>query len=536
MTATYQRTGRETEYSAQMQISSEKMLIAAQKAITSMMEELGSSCSAQTNGDENVHGGEEPYSTLEDVNSVMVLGDSLARTPWGTNAKDNRSYYIADTGHDVKVKARAEGSASKEQVLRVQQFLEDWMKENDWKPRQSETSIRLDKHGEAWDMLFYDPDGILRVNFGEPTDVTEDPKSPYYANDAPQTSEQPFTELFGVRRTNDLRYRPVAYCFDELWYSDLRYVSKMGAVPDFNTIENGSTRTVIQQRKRNVLANDPRGLTIYWPVREELIFAKKLLANLIRVSSFQAAFGAIRTINATHSQDAVREYLASAQTGGGSSGQSEKHDFPSPAVVTVPASIKYDFPETGAGNANHIELLINLLRACASGMKLPEFMLTANVSEGNFASTLVSEGPFHKGMKFEQSLMVAEDERILWQAMRYAASVGGLGISPDDLNGIMLEIKPPRVQTRNRMEDFEVHKDLYDRGELSGKALVAAEGFDREAEQAERVGELQSELELPIGSSLAKTASEPGPTPGNKSDPVKEKGVSKGDPARRRQK
>ena len=155
MTATYQRTGRETEYSVQMQISSEKMLIAAQKAITSMMEELGSSCSSQANGDENVHGGEEPYQTLEDVNTVMVLGDSLARTPWGTNAKDNRAYYIADTGHDVKVKARSEGSASKEQVLRDQQFLEDWMKENDWKPRQSETSVRLDKHGEVFDMLFY---------------------------------------------------------------------------------------------------------------------------------------------------------------------------------------------------------------------------------------------------------------------------------------------------------------------------------------------------------------------------------------------
>lgn len=536
MTATYQRTGRETEYSAQMRISSEKMLIAAQKAVTSMMEELGSSCSSQTNGDENVHGGEEPYATLEDVNSVMVLGDSLARTPWGTNAKDNRSYYIADTGHEVTVKARTDGSATADQVSRVQKFLQDWMLENDWKPRQSETSVRLDKHGEAWDMLFYDPDGILRVNFGEPTDLTEDPQSQYYANDDPQTSEQPFTELFGVRRTNDLRYRPVAYCFDERWYSDLRYVSKMGAIPDLTSIESPESRTVIQQRKRNVLANDPRGLTIYWPVREELIFAKKLLANLIRVSSFQAAFGAIRTINATHSQDSVREYLASAQTGGGSSGQSEQRDFPSPAVVTVPNSIKYEFPETGAGNSNHIELLINLLRACASGMKLPEFMLTANVSEGNFASTLVSEGPFHKGMKFEQSLMVAEDERILWQAMRYAASVGGLGISESDLEGIRLEIKPPRVQTRNRMEDFEVHKDLWDRGELSGKSFVAAEGFDREAEQAERQLELNSELELPVGSSLAKQASDPGPAPGNKSDPMKEKGVSKGDPARRRQK
>jgi hypothetical protein len=53
---------------------------------------------------------------------------------------------------------------------------------------------------------------------------------------------------------------------------------------------------------------------LYWPVREELIFAKKLLANLMRTSSFQAAFGAIRTIMGNPSVDAVKSLVATMET------------------------------------------------------------------------------------------------------------------------------------------------------------------------------------------------------------------------------
>lgn len=515
-------------------IETELLSIEATKAAKQIFEELGAACSfgsrQNNNGDDIPHGGEEPYETIDDVNAVMQLGDSLGRMCWGTNAKDNRAYYIADTGHIVSVKPKDEKNPNKDSIRRVEKFLEEWMKENDWQLRQSEVSQRLDRHGEVFDLLHYDTDGILRVNFGEPTDLSDDYNSPYQDAD-PEDSPKPYVDLLGVRRTNDIKYAPVAYFINEDWYPDLRRSTPMGSTPDFDAILQ---RTLVQHRKRNVLANDPRGLTLYWPVREEMNFAKKLLSNLMRVSSFQAAFGAIRTINAAQGADQVANWLASQQNGMGSSGQNEQFDFPAAAVVTKPGTIQYEFPETGAGNSNHIEVLVNLLRACASGMKLPEFMLTANVSEGNFASTLVSEGPFHKGMRFEQYRMVDEDRRVLHQALMYAAESSQHEITVEDVENIVLHIKPPRVQTRNRQEDFDVNKDLYDRGELSGKTLLAEEGKDRESEQAQRALELKDELELPMGSSLAGKASpDPGPIAGSKADPMKEKGVSKGDPQKK---
>jgi hypothetical protein len=166
-------------------------------------------------------------------------------------------------------------------------------------------------------------------------------------------------------------------------------------------------------------------------------------------------------------------------------------------------------------------------------MKLPEFMLTANVSEGNFASTLVSEGPFHKSMRFEQSLMVQEDLRILKQALWYAAESGQHDITTADVLQVVLEIKPPRVQTRNRQEDHEVMKDWWDRGLLGNKTVLAPEGLESVAENAQRKSELVTELPLPAGSPQSpQNMGTPGPVAGNKADPMKEKGVSKKDPTR----
>lgn len=498
----------------------EQFSIAAAKAARQIMEELGTSCPGTSDNDDGeVQGGQSPYETLEDVTSAMNLGDSLSRTPWGGNAKDNRSYYISDTGHRVTVKPKDEKNPNRDSVLRVEKYLEMWMNENDWQIRQSEVSQRLDRHGEVFDMLYYedDDDPILRVSFAEPFDLSEDAKSEYQDI---EDSEKKFYDSFGVRRTNDIQFRPTSYFIDERWYPDLRFRSRIDRLPD---LESAPERLLVQHRKRNVLGSDPRGLTLYWPVREELTWAKRLLANMMRVSSFQAAFGAIRTINAAHGADAVRNYLGSVQAGTAGS-QPETFDHPAASVVTVPSSIKYEFPETGAGLINHIEVLVQLLRACASGMKLPEFMLTANVSEGNFASTLVSEGPFHKAMRFEQNLMVTEDRRILQQALRYAASRGVEDLSDQDVDNVVLHIEPPKVQTRNRAEDFEINNKLYGQGLLSGKDLLATEAWDYETQQGHIA------LERSVVKPPVLVAPAPGPVPGVNADPLKEKGVLAGQP------
>ena len=489
------------------------------------------------NDDQDVPSGEIPYETIDDINRNILLGDDLGRTPWGTNAKDNRAYYIADVGHEIVVKPKDDGtstsSASKEAVTRVKEFIDLWCEVNGWKLRQAEVQQRLDRHGEVFDILDYDPDGMVRVYFGEPVDISEDPDSPYQDLE----SNLPFQDILGVRRTNDVRYLPVAYFLDGNWYPELAVTTKPTGervippgVPE--AALQGPAQLVLQHRKRNVLKNDPRGLTLFWPVRDELIWSKRLLANMMRVSGFQTAFGAIRYIDKAHGTDAVQQYLRSIQGGAAGAGEHEMFNMPAAGVVSVPSSVKYEFPETGLSQEHHILVLVQLLRACAAGMKLPEFMLSANVSEGNFASTLVSEGPFHKAMRWEQSQMVSEDKRILLQALRHAAESGQFDLTPADIDRTMIELKPPRVQTRNRKEDFDVNHKLWESHGLSMKTLLSSEGHEYESEHAQTCAEVEERCIRKDSGMIPETPVEPNERDlaGNNSDPTAEPGVSGGEP------
>jgi hypothetical protein len=510
-------------YATEMDIELARLGIAASKAASQIMEELGSGCSPSGTNDDSDTDSADPHETIEDVRDVLIRGEDLSRVCWGSNAMNNRKYYIVDEGHHVTVKPKdSTQDVNSPSVLRVKAFLDDWMTENNWYSRQADISERLDKHGEAFDLLHYQSDGMLKTYIAEPYDLDDDPDSKFKDS---EDSDLEFYDKFGVRRTNDIRFRPVSYFIDGDWYNDLSYYTTKKTLPDRSQLAE-SLEMLVQHRKRNVSASKTRGLTLFWPVRDELTWSKRLLSNLMRVSSFQAAFGAIRTISDIHGADAVKSYLATMQGGTGSSGQQEQFNFPAAAVVTKPKGISYEFPETGLGASNHIEVLVQLLRACASGMRLPEFMLTANVSEGNFASTLVSEGPFHKGMRFEQNQMVDEDLRIIYQALRWAAQSGKHTLTMEDVDAVVIEVKKPRVQTRNRQEDFEVNQKLWESSLLSGKDHLGAEGQDYDSQQAQIEKERKEESDPPKSIMITM-----GPAPGIGGDPLKEKGVSKGKPA-----
>lgn len=514
-----------------------RMSIALEKLASNILEELEYGANAGLD-DRDSPGSEDPWNeaTLDDVLDYCHLGEDRARTPWGCNAMENRGYYTVDTGHTYTVKPKDENAdPSSESVRRVEEFLQLWASENDWGARQEEVCHRLDQHGECLDLMYYDEDGMLRLGFVEPTDLNNDPQSLFQQVD---DSDRPYLDILGIRRTNNFFFEPFAYFVDGLqqgiWLADFKYQAKLARaagrpVPNFQAMTR-SQRSLVHYRRRNVLSNAPRGLTLFWQARDELRWSKLLLGNLMRISAFQSSIGALRTINDSVGSDAVKAYLATSQ-GGTKASPSETMDAPAPMVVTKPAAIKWEFPDTGLGNSNHIEVLVQLLRASASGMRLPEFMLTANVSEGNFASTLVSEGPFHKAIRRDQQRMIDEDLKVIDAALRYAAESGNFNLTMADIEAVKIEAKPPRVQTRNRKEDFEINEALWKDGLLSGKDLLASEGHEYRAQRAQIENERKEELPPPLAAQKLTT----GPDPQPNGDAMREPGVMSGDPGRQSQ-
>lgn len=468
--------------------------IAASKSARVVLEELGTSCGmSHHNSDTMGAGGEDPHESIDSVRETLALGDTLSRISWGSNAMHNRSNYIVATGMGpITIKPKKDGDPSgAASAERVQAYMDEWVKESDWFNRQAEVSQRLDRHGEVFDILSYEEDGILQLQFAEPDDLDDDPKSPFAFT---EDSELEWTDFNGVRRTNDLMYKPIEYFIDGTWYKDLRANMKgnqLATVPE--------EQILILHRKRNVLSRDNRGLTLFWPVRDELPWAKKLLSNLVRKSSVESAFAAIRSISEAQSIDNVHGYLQSTQSGKAGS-QAETFNMPAPGITTIPDSIKYIFPDTGKGATSAIEVENAILQACASGLRLPEFMLSSNTNESNFAATLVSEAPFVKGMEAEQQKMVNEDLRILYQVLRWAAEKSIEGISQEDVDNIVIEITPPAVSTRKRAEDFQINNTLHDKKIISSQTLAVSEGYEYESEQAQIATEtpVQAPTQLPI--------------------------------------
>jgi hypothetical protein len=136
-------------------------------------------------------------------------------------------------------------------------------------------------------------------------------------------------------------------------------------------------------------------------------------------------------------------------------------------------------------------------------------------------------------MKKAQSEMVTEDMRIIWQALYWGAETGALDVSKSDLAQVTIEARPPRVQTRNRKEDFEIAMDMWKNGRISGKTLNKGEGYEYEEEQAQIGSERKSELPPPLND--RSSTGTPGPDAQKTGDPLKEKGVLAGDPERQPQ-
>lgn len=153
-----------------------RMGIAMERLANSILEELEFGDSG-TLDDRDSPGSEDPFleATLDDIHSYCGIGEDRSRTPWGCNAMENRGYYTVDTGHTYVVKPRDENADPDSQsVRRVEDFIELWMTENDWANRQQEVCHRLDQHGEVFDLMRYDTDGMLRLAYVEPTDLEND--------------------------------------------------------------------------------------------------------------------------------------------------------------------------------------------------------------------------------------------------------------------------------------------------------------------------------------------------------------------------
>jgi len=120
------------------------------------------------------------------------------------------------------------------------------------------------------------------------------------------------------------------------------------------------------------------------------------------------------------------------------------------------------------------------LRAVASRLVLPEFMLTSDASNANYSSTMVAEGPAVKMFDRLQHEMLEDDLELLERVVRHAVASGRLpseALSLIEIRGI-----PPMLAVRDRLKDAQADQILVRNGAMSVATMALRAGLDPEQE------------------------------------------------------
>ena len=367
------------------------------------------------------------------------------------NGHENRISYIVGSGHNYRVTARPDHPDAAPLVREVQTVLDEFLKANGWHKRQQEIVRRRDRDGEAFLRFFLGPDGITRVRFVEPSQVSTPPR----------LAGEPAAS-FGIQTERDDVEGVLGYYVDGQWVDAGR----------------------IQHRKANVDANVKRGLPLFYPVRKNLRRAEKLLRNMSVVAGVQSAIAIIRK-HASGTRSTVRQFVqdqADATLSGPTPGRSTHFQRYAPGtILDAFAGTEYEFPAAAIDAGRYVAVLQAELRAIAARLVMPEFMLTSDASSANYASTMVAEGPAVRMFERLQHDMIEDDVQVMWRVVHNAVESGRLpreAATAVDIQGL-----PPSLAVRDRLKEAQADRILVQSGAMSVPTMAMRHGLDPKRER-----------------------------------------------------
>ncbi len=234
----------------------------------------------------------------------------------------------------------------------------------------------------------------------------------------------------------------------------------------------------IQHRKANVDANVKRGLPLFYPVRKNLRRADKLLRNMSVVAGIQSAIAIIRK-HASGTRSSVQQFVqaqADATLPNPTGRASHFQRYAPGTILDAFAGTEYEFPVAAIDASRYVAVLQAELRAIASRLVMPEFMLTADASNANYSSTMVAEGPAVRMFERLQHDMIEDDVQVMWRVLGHAVQSGRL--RREALAAVNVQCLPPPLAVRDRLKEVQADRILVQSGAMSVQTMAARNGLD----------------------------------------------------------
>jgi len=250
------------------------------------------------------------------------------------------------------------------------------------------------------------------------------------------------------------------------------------------------------QLKLNVDGDIKRGLPDFWPLQDEVQGAQKLWRNTLEVNAILAAIAYIRQHAPGVTGTQVNSMLANRSTDGQNL---LKNTYPytvadrgtdrtnlytrseAGQVIEISNGMQYQPGPSATGTAGQIEAMQAIFRIVGIRWGCPEYF-SGDASSANFASTLVSGGPFEIACVTRQGHYKRFQGELAKRVLILACESGRL--RRDQVMKCEIKVTPPAVAIANRAEDTQRRSTLAQNAGLSKTTWLMEEGYDPDQEAA----------------------------------------------------
>lgn len=422
------------------------------------------------------HGRNAPhFETEQELARIRGVARWLAATDeTSIGVLENLTNYVVGTGFTYSVVERIPGAAPRGLLEAVQEAVERFQEENNWRRIEREAFVRSRRDGEVFLRLEHHG-GRPRIRFVEP-ELIRKPDDPRFMSQYAGAYDLDW-EL-GVATDLGDAERIHGYHVD--WSGD-------GRDWEFVPAER------MEHIRVNVDCGVKRGLSDFYAAAAEIEQAAKLARNTAEGAAIQATIAYIKEAASgtgrpeiEAQQTAHSDWTTYSKTPDGHRRSIRFEKFFPGRVITT-AGMKYHAGPLGTSNApTFIEVIQMVLRRVGQRWSMPEYMVSGDASNANYASTLVAESPFVKSAEAKQMWYAEAFRSLFWKALRLSRDRRDW---PEDIDfaqvqrWFKLRLEAPRVSVRNRAEETSIRSTLHAAGILSRRTWAALEELDFDVER-----------------------------------------------------
>lgn len=268
----------------------------------------------------------------------------------------------------------------------------------------------------------------------------------------------------------------------------------------------------VEQIKRNVGDDARVGVSDFITVMTDLENEAKLRRNTTIGAAILAAIVGIRQHAEGATRSTVENMVSSSATstyqkrlGDGSTRVTNEQNIRPGTVKDIPAGMEWLTGPLGELRSPvYIEVGQYVLRIVGSIWSMPEFLISGDASNANYASTLVAESPFVKFCEGEQGEYASSFERLLWKALALLWQMKQIpGYSWQQIVA-MIEINAEYTSpaSRDKYQQAQTNQILHDAKIISKRAWANDSGYDYDEEQQNMAVEPKPEpkvVQMPFG-------------------------------------